>query len=189
MIERRLEQTIFASRWLMAPFYLGLVVALLMLMIKFVQELIHFAPLVLSAKDTEVILAVLTLIISPRWQAAFTARRCHRTASQRSRLGKHGFAGPRLRIVGRDVVLGEKLAAFLARFPAIGHVGMARSENEQRFDIDVLQRCGKKQRQIDARACALREHVTRTTQTLRLRGERRRRIDVGHAPVLHHRGP
>ena len=41
---------------------LGLVVALLMLMIKFVQELIHFAPLVLSAKDTEVILAVLTLI-------------------------------------------------------------------------------------------------------------------------------
>jgi len=62
MIERRLEQAIFSSRWLMAPFYLGLVVALLMLMIKFLQELIHFAPMVLSAKDTEVILAVLTLI-------------------------------------------------------------------------------------------------------------------------------
>ena len=64
MIERRLEQAIFSSRWLMAPFYLGLVVALLMLMIKFLQELIHFAPMVLSAKDTEVILAVLTLIVA-----------------------------------------------------------------------------------------------------------------------------
>jgi uncharacterized protein (TIGR00645 family) len=62
MVERRLEQTIFASRWLMAPFYLGLIVALVMLLIKFVQELLHFVPNVFSAKDTEVILAVLTLI-------------------------------------------------------------------------------------------------------------------------------
>ena len=62
MIERRLEKTIFASRWLMAPFYLGLIVALVILLIKFVQELVHFVPNVLTAKDTEVILAVMTLI-------------------------------------------------------------------------------------------------------------------------------
>ena len=62
MIERRLEQTIFASRWLMAPFYLGLIGALIILLVKFAQELFYFLPKVLVAKDTEVILAVLTLI-------------------------------------------------------------------------------------------------------------------------------
>ena len=62
MFERAIEQTIFASRWLMAPFYLGLSVMLGVLMIKFVQELIHIAPGVLDMKDTEIILASLTLI-------------------------------------------------------------------------------------------------------------------------------
>jgi len=61
-IEQGLEQFIFASRWLMAPFYVGLAAALALLMVKFIQELVHFAPLILAAKDTEVILAVLTLI-------------------------------------------------------------------------------------------------------------------------------
>ena len=62
MFERAIEQTIFSSRWLMAPFYLGLSVMLGVLMIKFVQELIHIAPGVLEMKDTEIILASLTLI-------------------------------------------------------------------------------------------------------------------------------
>ena len=43
MLERNLERLIFASRWIMAPFYLGLVMALVMLLIKFSQELIHVA--------------------------------------------------------------------------------------------------------------------------------------------------
>ena len=61
-IERAMERGIFASRWLMAPFYLGLVVSLLLLMLKFMQELVKFIPQVMSLKDTEVILGVLTLI-------------------------------------------------------------------------------------------------------------------------------
>jgi uncharacterized membrane protein YqhA len=39
--ERRLEATLFASRWLMAPFYLGLVVALAALLVVFMRELVH----------------------------------------------------------------------------------------------------------------------------------------------------
>lgn len=62
MIERTLEKALFASRWLMAPFYLGLSVMLGVLMVKFVQELIHIAPGVLEAKESEIILAALTLI-------------------------------------------------------------------------------------------------------------------------------
>ena len=46
----------------MAPFYLGLSAMLALLMVKFIQELIHIIPGVLAAKDTEIILAALTLI-------------------------------------------------------------------------------------------------------------------------------
>lgn len=62
MIEKYIEKVIFSSRWLMAPFYLGLSVMLALLMVKFIQELIHIIPGVLAVKDTEIILAALTLI-------------------------------------------------------------------------------------------------------------------------------
>jgi uncharacterized protein (TIGR00645 family) len=53
---------LFASRWLMAPFYIGLVVALLVLLLKFVQEIIHFVPHVFISPESDVLLFVLTLI-------------------------------------------------------------------------------------------------------------------------------
>lgn len=62
MIEHAIERFIFASRWIMAPFYLGLVVALAMLLVKFSQELVHIVPTVFSMSENAVILAVLTLI-------------------------------------------------------------------------------------------------------------------------------
>lgn len=61
-VERSLERLIFASRWLMAPFYVGLVVALAMLLVKFVQELLHYLPGVLAMKESDLVLAVLALV-------------------------------------------------------------------------------------------------------------------------------
>jgi uncharacterized protein (TIGR00645 family) len=61
-MEQPLERLLFASRWLMAPIYLGLVAALLGLLAKFVQELLHFLPSVLELEESAVILSVLTLI-------------------------------------------------------------------------------------------------------------------------------
>jgi uncharacterized protein (TIGR00645 family) len=61
-IERNLERGIFASRWLLAPFYVGLVGSLVLLLIKFVQEFIHLVPRVLELSDTEALLGVLTLV-------------------------------------------------------------------------------------------------------------------------------
>jgi uncharacterized protein (TIGR00645 family) len=43
-LEIVLEQGLFASRWLMAPFYVGLIGALVALMVVFFQELIHQIP-------------------------------------------------------------------------------------------------------------------------------------------------
>ena len=61
-IEHFLEGLIFNSRWLLAPFYVGLVLALALLMVKFVKEFFHFAPMVFNADGGDVIIGVLTLI-------------------------------------------------------------------------------------------------------------------------------
>jgi uncharacterized protein (TIGR00645 family) len=44
ILEKVLEHGLFASRWLMAPFYVGLVGALVALMVVFFQELFHEIP-------------------------------------------------------------------------------------------------------------------------------------------------
>jgi uncharacterized protein (TIGR00645 family) len=61
-IERRFEQGLFASRWLMAPMYLGLAVALGMLTIIFLKELVYYIPQVLEMSADKMILVALTLI-------------------------------------------------------------------------------------------------------------------------------
>lgn len=62
MIERFLEKFLFASRWLMAPFYVALVVALAGLLIKAVQHTIHFMLHAVSGTESEIILGVLALV-------------------------------------------------------------------------------------------------------------------------------
>ena len=61
-LERGLERALFASRWLMAPFYVGLMLGLLALMVVFIRDLIGFIIKVPTAKESDVILGVLTLI-------------------------------------------------------------------------------------------------------------------------------
>ena len=61
-LERWTEWFIFSSRWLLAPFYLGLVIALFVLLLKFAQELFHFVAHPLRSTEAETILGVLTLI-------------------------------------------------------------------------------------------------------------------------------
>ena len=61
-LETRFERGLFASRWLMAPMYLGLVVALGMLSAIFVKELLYYLPQMLEMTAEQTILAVLTLI-------------------------------------------------------------------------------------------------------------------------------
>jgi uncharacterized protein (TIGR00645 family) len=61
-VEDRFEKGLFASRWLMAPMYLGLVVALGMMTVIFLRELVYYAPQVLTLSPEKTILVVLTLI-------------------------------------------------------------------------------------------------------------------------------
>jgi len=61
-IEHALEVAIFNSRWLLAPFYFGLVVAVVLLLVKFAQEFVHVVGNIFTASESETILAILTLV-------------------------------------------------------------------------------------------------------------------------------
>ena len=61
-IEHRLEVLIFGSRWLLAPYYLGLVAALALLLVKFIKEFVHFVSLIFTAEGNDVIVGVLSLV-------------------------------------------------------------------------------------------------------------------------------
>ncbi len=61
-IESLFEKTLFASRWLLAPFYLGLAVGVAILLIKFLQELFHLAMTAFVVTEAEAILGVLSLV-------------------------------------------------------------------------------------------------------------------------------
>jgi uncharacterized protein (TIGR00645 family) len=57
-----LGRVMLASRWLMAPIYVGLLVALALLLVKFVQKLVSLIPGLLAASYSDIILAVLGLV-------------------------------------------------------------------------------------------------------------------------------
>lgn len=62
LAERIVERAIFASRWLLAPIYLGLIGGLLVLLVKFVQETVELLRHVLTADGDNTIVGVLGLI-------------------------------------------------------------------------------------------------------------------------------
>ena len=61
-MERIIESTMYASRWLQAPIYLGLSLAVFLLGIKFFQEAIHIFPLIFSIKEADLVLVTLSLV-------------------------------------------------------------------------------------------------------------------------------
>ena len=62
MIESIAEKFLYASRWLLAPIYLGLSFGLLLLGLKFFQEIIHVLPMVFATKESDLVLLILSLI-------------------------------------------------------------------------------------------------------------------------------
>lgn len=62
MIESIAEKILYTSRWLLAPIYLGLSFGLLILGIKFFQEIFHVLPLVFATKEADLVLLILSLV-------------------------------------------------------------------------------------------------------------------------------
>jgi uncharacterized protein (TIGR00645 family) len=61
-IEIALETTIFKSRWLLAPFYVGLMLSIILLFVKFIQEFWHIASNVISMSESDVVIGILALV-------------------------------------------------------------------------------------------------------------------------------
>jgi len=62
MMERTIERLLFASRWILAPVYLGLSLALVALGIKFFMELFHLLTGVFATGEAELVLILLGLV-------------------------------------------------------------------------------------------------------------------------------
>lgn len=61
-MEKFLERLMYSARWILAPIYLGLSLVLMLLAVKFFQEIIHTVPHILEKTEAELILLVLALI-------------------------------------------------------------------------------------------------------------------------------
>lgn len=61
-MEKIFERGMYATRWLLAPIYLGLSLGLLALGIKFFVEVFHVLPKVFTISEMDLILVVLSLV-------------------------------------------------------------------------------------------------------------------------------
>jgi len=61
-VDAIVERIMYASRWLLAPIYIGLSFALVALGIKFFQEIFHVLPHVIQIGEADLVLVVLSLI-------------------------------------------------------------------------------------------------------------------------------
>lgn len=61
-MEYFIEKLIYRSRWVLAPIYLGLTLAVIALGVKFFEEIIHLALGIFTYTEAEVILRILSLV-------------------------------------------------------------------------------------------------------------------------------
>lgn len=126
-VESILERLIFGSRWLLAPFYLGLVLALALLLVKFAKEFIHFAPMVFYAEGSDVIIGLLSLIdvvmvanlliiiVFAGYENFVSQINTGDSEDRPSWMGHVGFAELKMKLIGSIVAISgiELLKAFM----------------------------------------------------------------------------
>src|SRR5690606_5674162 len=61
-MEKFLEKLMYSARWILAPIYLGLSLALILLGLKFFQEIFHVVPIIFEIAEADLVLLILSLI-------------------------------------------------------------------------------------------------------------------------------
>lgn len=127
-IERFVEQMIFASRWLLAPFFVGLIVAIGVLLAKFLKELASLVGNAWTTSDYDVVISILTLvdtaliavllliIIFSGYESFVSKIGIGEHEDRPAWMGKVGFSDLKLKLIGAIVAISavELLKAFLA---------------------------------------------------------------------------
>lgn len=127
-IEHRFERLLFGSRWLLAPFFVGLLIAILVLLVKFVNELgslvanVTTAPAsdaivsILTLVDTTLIASLLLIIIFSGYESFVSRLGIEDHADRPEWVEKVGFSELKLKLIGAIVAICsvELLKVFLA---------------------------------------------------------------------------
>ncbi|WP_201556301.1 TIGR00645 family protein [Psychrobacter sp. 72-O-c] len=115
--EKPLEKTIFSSRWLLAPFYLGLILGIILLFVKFVQKLWYMFANILNASEANVIIDILVLvdislvasllliIIFSGYEIFVSKIDIGEHVDRPSWMGKVDFSGLKLKLIGAIVAI------------------------------------------------------------------------------------
>jgi uncharacterized protein (TIGR00645 family) len=140
IVERVLEKGLFESRWLLAPFYLGLVASLAMLLVVFVRELLSSVPNVLTLDSEQVILSVLTLIdlslagnlvlivIFSGYENFVSKIDTHGSEDRPSWMGTLDFSGLKMKLIGSIVAI--SVISLLRAFVRLTESGVALDERK-----------------------------------------------------------
>lgn len=143
ILEVGLERFLFNSRWLLAPFYIGLVLSLIMLLIAFISDLVHFLPNILSSSPEAIILAVLTLIdlslagnlvviVMFSGYENFVSKIDTGTSEDRpSWMGTLDFSGLKMKLIGSIVAISA--ISLLRAFMKMTEPGVAMDEGRIRW--------------------------------------------------------
>ena len=126
--EHLLEKIIFNSRWILVVFYAGLVLCLLILAMKFVQEFVHFASIfwmadeskfltgILAIVDKTLLANLLILVIFSGYENFVSVIGVAKVSEDRPKwMGEVDFAGLKIKLIGSIIALSgiNLLAAFL----------------------------------------------------------------------------
>jgi uncharacterized protein (TIGR00645 family) len=127
MLERLLQRILFASRWLLAPFFLLLVVGLAALLVKAIQHTYTVGAHLLTASDTQVIVdllgyvdltltaSLIVIVIFSGYENFVSRFNVDREGSWPTWLTKIDFGGLKLKLVSSIVAISavELLRAFM----------------------------------------------------------------------------
>lgn len=136
------ERFLFASRWLLAPLYVGMVIALVAILVKFFQELWLLISHIVDASGDKVILEVLALIdlallanlvlivIFAGYENFVSKIAAARSSEDRPRwMGHVDFSGLKMKLIGSIVAISA--IGLLADF-----IGMEEPDTE--IDMTLL---------------------------------------------------
>ncbi len=126
-IENLVESILFSTRWLLAPLFFGLVIAIVALLVKFAKELLGLLSMVFLGTEGQPILSILTLvdtallgalllIIAFSGYENFVSKFAPEDHEDRPAwMGKVGFSDLKLKLIGAIVAIStvELLKAFL----------------------------------------------------------------------------
>ncbi|MCL2876718.1 MAG: TIGR00645 family protein [Betaproteobacteria bacterium] len=137
-LETFFEHFLFTSRWLMAPVYLGLVVAMLALLYKFGKDIFNlFAGMtsisggeliivILSLVDVALIMNLLIIIVFSGYEN-FVSRMCdlHDHEDRPDWMGHIGFSDLKIKLIGSMVAISgiELLKAFMHISQRVSQIG------------------------------------------------------------------